>query len=274
MIANQTLKWTCPLEFNDPFDHRFSYLDMTQIKGHSKRFLERFAEVMWENTDVEFDTSSRVGQFLDSVRKRSTLKKHRFLPHVPKLVGEMVASGRQAHATLMESMQRMLLNTRVICVTEEYDSILMWSHYCQAHTGVVFELAVNESLALADARKVNYSTRYPRFWTEEELIDYALSLKHVDYGKRYEELICTKSIDWSYEKEWRVSVGKDGFQEGDAHYQRETPETFMRIYVACRMLPEDRAKLIRLAKDHLPHMEIWQACQSENEYRLEFSRLE
>ncbi len=83
----------------------------------------------------------------------------------------------------------------VLCLTEEPDNQAMWAHYAKNGTGFVIEFDAlqpwffyQNDQSKSRLRKVFYGERDPQ--NIDDLDDY--------------DLMCTKAIHWSYEKEWRV----------------------------------------------------------------------
>jgi len=81
----------------------------------------------------------------------------------------------------------------IACFTEHISSPTQWAHYANNHKGVAIEF-----------RWDGFSEDFPVF-----PIRYADQLPKVnvikgDYGSIYLEGCYTKSLDWSYEKEWRI----------------------------------------------------------------------
>lgn len=90
---------------------------------------------------------------------------------------------------------------RVVCLSEVSNSILMWSHYAESHTGICVEynLAANESLS--------------RWILPVKYLDKPIDVSNLynlesKYNKEIEvaEIInlISKFNVWSYEKEWRI----------------------------------------------------------------------
>ncbi|VGO17822.1 hypothetical protein PDESU_06424 [Pontiella desulfatans] len=94
------------------------------------------------------------------------------------------------------------ISTRaVFCVTECWDSCLMWSHYADSHKGICVELAYDKDTRLPDGcefGKVRYSTHYPR-----------PVANRIEDPSEFQTLFLTKSTDWMYEHEWRLIATVD-----------------------------------------------------------------
>ena len=93
----------------------------------------------------------------------------------------------------------------VSCFSESYDSLLMWAHYAHNHRGICVEYNLhlfNEKL---------FYTPVPVIYSNERPCLTSLDLKHPE--KESLDLfitgLTTKSVEWSYEKEWRIIRDED-----------------------------------------------------------------
>ena len=83
----------------------------------------------------------------------------------------------------------------VLCLTEDFDNELLWSHYSDSHKGFCLEFKNEQELSnIVRTRKVIYQNQ-----------------RHIqlDFCSRnvlrsYEKLVFTKGKIWDYEKEWRI----------------------------------------------------------------------
>lgn len=82
---------------------------------------------------------------------------------------------------------------RIYCLTPHVDSILMWSHYANHHTGICLEFDINRNI-FGWARKVTYR--------EDFLVINPALLR--DPTALTETILLTKSSHWGYENEYRL----------------------------------------------------------------------
>lgn len=91
----------------------------------------------------------------------------------------------------------------VSCFSAINDSILMWSHYADSHTGIClkFDISKDSNFFCDDLRFVNYRSHLPE-----------IKLHHLDKGhdQNIDKMIFTKSLDWSYEQELRLLKQQSG----------------------------------------------------------------
>ncbi|GGC95024.1 hypothetical protein GCM10011508_22750 [Flavobacterium lutivivi] len=120
-------------------------------------------------------------------------------------------------------------------LSETHDNILLWSHYCQSHTGFVLAIEIDENDS--HVQKVTYKNNLPDFdieWyfsiKEEDLDDDEdpKDSKAVDYLLKD---FAIKSEHWGYENEWRVCRMERG-------YKRYIPEKIKGIYFGINCDPE------------------------------------
>lgn len=99
-------------------------------------------------------------------------------------------------------MQYVLANNKkhfgILCLSKSWNNILMWSHYSENHTGFCVGFNKKKLIELNhfECGTVIYTRKYP-------LID-PLKHKKMSFEESIKESF-TKSIDWKYEKEFRLS---------------------------------------------------------------------
>jgi hypothetical protein len=82
----------------------------------------------------------------------------------------------------------------VSCFSEDNADLLMWSHYGENHKGFCLEF---DTSYFSKFSKVKYSATMPIF-------DPLPVLKHDLEDNDFMSIFSTKSLSWSYEKEWRL----------------------------------------------------------------------
>ena len=95
--------------------------------------------------------------------------------------------------------------TGVSCFSESNDSLLMWAHYANNHRGICVEydlMEINRQLGF---------TPVPIIYSDERVCFQHFNIETIenDSIKLLLESLTTKSIDWSYEREWRIIREKE-----------------------------------------------------------------
>lgn len=101
---------------------------------------------------------------------------------------------------MLETQFNELRNTTGIsCFSEREDSLLMWAHYANNHRGICVEynlLNINKELGFT-AVPIIYSN-------DRTCFDSIESYGEKDIWKFFIESLTSKSMEWNYEKEWRI----------------------------------------------------------------------
>lgn len=101
-----------------------------------------------------------------------------------------------ANMFINDAREKFLTGRGVTCFSERNDDLLMWAHYGGQYKG--FCLAFNTSKdPFTKLRQVQYVENIPQI----DIVDFTINNNH---NKLLDDLFCTKSTSWKYEKEWRA----------------------------------------------------------------------
>lgn len=152
------------------------------------------------------------------------------------------------------------------CFTANENNLLMWSHYCAGHSGVVVRF--NASLyPVCTAQKVAYRDTYP-------VVEYPLDPS----GRDILDCFLTKADYWEYEHEYRLwhytnQEEKPPWYVDPNHLA--LPRGAMTSVTLGVGLGEERTKqIIDLIHNGPFEPEIWQAVRDRTAYRLGFEQVE
>lgn len=166
-----------PERFNDPFD-----CDLEVTKGITEEDVMHTVRAMHGHQREKWPPE--IAEFVDSI----------FDKNGKFTVEEQARIEKEIQAVIDDNK-----NSGVVCLSEVNDSILMWSHYAQNHTGICIEFQRTPESPLGDPEicsPVQYSSKYP-------VIDIGKMLLNRD-GQTLDLMMRYKADCWAYEKEWRV----------------------------------------------------------------------
>ncbi len=131
---------------------------------------------------------------------------------------------------------------KIYCFSEINNSTLMWSHYANNHKGVCVEYEVNQDshhrkIYLQQNRflmPINYSSEIPK-------ISGTYFFHNIE--ENIEKILLSKSLDWSYEKEWR-------FIDFQSEYLIKSPFKITSIIFGERCENENINKIKDICGDH------------------------
>lgn len=236
IITKSSLWYANPLSFNDPFDTNPSY-DETKEYTQKERdtFLEMYAEL-----GKSFGHSKKARKvFIEEYKYRCNSR------------SKFISFGKEIY-------KKQFASIGVVCLSEVKDSILMWSHYSDNHSGLVFEF----DYSLPAKIKVNEFPLKIQYEKENTLI--SLTPKsHKQMHDQMEIIFLTKYSDWSYEKEYRI-LHQD-FQ-GNKPFDKKL---LTKIIFGLKASLDNMQKIVKLCKEYgFEHVEFEKAEKIDGEFAL------
>lgn len=177
LITGSQLLFSAPTKLNDPFECRpwleFEHTDQQLVDGLTRQ-LRRQNPAQTAHTA----TANAVAIFLEG--------RHRNPEMWNTLRDDIIA--------------RIASEVGMLCLSEHNDSILMWSHYGENHSGLClgFESKPYTEFFGA-AQKVLYSDELPLIQSVNTLPE-----------DQVDKIFLTKYSGWSYEDEWRIIDHNNG----------------------------------------------------------------
>jgi Protein of unknown function (DUF2971) len=183
---------------------------------------------------------------------------------------------KKAEARLPElhkDLRTVVSDVKLLCLSEIFDNILMWSHYANNRSGIVLRLTCMPALdsVWGAARPVRYSRAMPVFLNEADLIKLMSGQWSIDRADLLEKSVFTKAEDWGYEKEWRIFGGKNAmvpFEDMPFHAEELTG-----VYLGCRIVAADASELIELTTARYPSAGIFKGRKAERSFTLDFDQI-
>ena len=252
ILESCSMRWSSPILFNDPFDVPRELSFGVTPEQLSLAMVERLRSLI-EHPPV--DTTNLIPQvrlIVEAVKRGITAElKHELLAGLRLRDGDIPSS-----ASMDEFRQKwrneVLPDFRILCLTESPSHAAMWYHYADAYAGAVLQFRCIDELdsAWLAARKIDYLTEKPLVytaagWAELMTEDHSLS-RIIDIAAH------TKSPDWSYEQEWRITTFRRPLDTGHFTDYTFKPAELSAVYFGPRMKPAIRASLLDVIRSY-PH---------------------
>lgn len=211
------LYYSTPSYFNDPYDTRV-FANPLAILKHVKENLDKGMDSYLENLKEQDIQNALQIHAIGYAMWNGKFKNRN--------VEQFLYQVYIARAQLQKSIKA---NSRIICLSEEYLSMLMWSHYADNHKGfaIVYDkdkLRAAENFTSSDKKvtrkvhlcKVEYVEEQLDLSEEvEEYIRFNMTpanfkqfpIKNNLSQEKLRRMMIEKSPEWSYEKEWRILPG-------------------------------------------------------------------
>ena len=277
IIEGQSLRWSSAIEFNDPFDHQAGFsLEMDEA-DFARLLSESMLRVIFADAPVSVGASQLFTQLLLALRKmRDRLPRAQLEVELNESSLQVARNISEGIDSFNAAIQTHLLHSRVLCVTEDADNVVMWSHYADQHRGVAFQLGCIDHLdnRLLAAKRVQYTDQFIAFPNPSEYAQHLTGECPIDMIPLVWKIAYTKHLDWAYEREWRVHIPLlDESPASNISVYSEPPEVFQKMILGCRVHPEQKALLLASSKRSLPNMSLFQASRASASYNLRFEHI-
>jgi hypothetical protein len=273
-FENDLIYLTKPTRFNDPYDSLI-YIN--------RQILEE--EI---NKVVNVQDFNRMERLIQDENFRKEEEKKLGVDFIREMISNYIASGSPKSfskaslenlknqyllildSIISQSIKALKQSSLVGSFSENVDSILMWSHYARNHSGFVLNYNFKSLYSIdtpiknvkatyfADKKlfPVIYSndrmdaTEYAEFhFIDEFLKRTGINITQPFYDKLfYYKILLYKSLDWEYEKEWRI-IKQTNIDFTDNKSDFEILENIIpqEIYFGTHIDNDKKEKLIKLA---------------------------
>lgn len=234
ILINSELFFSGIKGFNDPFDGNVHL-----------RFEGKTNEIRAAQYRVQYDMNLKKDDKFEGIKIEDSIK----------LVNDRITDDFLKNETFVTELKQRVQTIHdkkgVLALSSKNNNILMWSHYSDNHYGLCFgfEWDKNEDV-YGNYKKVRYQTHYDDIWswlhTDEEIVN---------------RILYSKSIDWHYEKEYRIirdTIGSEKFN----------PDSLKEIIFGCLMPEDDKQEIIKLTKENYPHVKFKQAVIDVEKYSI------
>lgn len=219
VLSSQTLRWSSPLIFNDPFDVPRELLPDLNEK-HVLQALARklVSEITTPRKNFD-DINIRLRPLFEHIQSAfpnglSTVQIPEF---EERMVNPPVGNGaKDSLNDLKRLWQIQLIGRRILCLSENPLIMPMWNHYADRYRGIVLEFACSDELSSAwlQAKPIKYTYEKPLTYSAPGMAELLFQEDGNAISYINNEIPYLKTPEWEYEREWRVSAYKrDGDEE-------------------------------------------------------------
>ncbi|PPD17246.1 MAG: hypothetical protein CTY27_04235 [Methylotenera sp.] len=234
-LKAQSLYFSSPLKFNDPYDCAIS----AGIKDLTDSEVNTVREAYIKKNDVPL----QVKEEFASLNNNNL----RFLLH--KIAEDVITRHRNDF----------LKNRGVTCFSEKNDDLLMWSHYGGRYRGFCLAFST-EFEPFHKMKQVEYQVDMPK-------IDLIPILLNDDY-EQIIQLFCTKSKSWEYQKEWRCIHNVAGMLFG---YESNSLKA---IYFGPDIELASLEIICLILRGQNESVELWQGTRSPSKFEVNFKKFD
>ncbi len=234
-LKAQSLYFSSPLKFNDPYD--------CAVSATVKELTDKEINLIRDAYIKKADVPSEIKQQL-SIASNEKLK---------------AMFTNIAESVVVNHRDDFLKNRGVTCFSERNDDLLMWSHYGGKYKG--FCLAFSTKFEpFNKMKKVEYQVDMPK-------LDLVPILAEDDYEQLI-QLFFIKSKSWNYEKEWRSLHQKAGTL---FTYEMDALKA---VYFGPDIDPQSLEIICLILKGQNDKVEFWQGTRSVDKFEVNFQKFD
>jgi hypothetical protein len=261
VLRNQTLRWSSPTQFNDPFDvpRELAFeLTPTEIKqALSAVFIDLLEDPPKDTSELQ----PALAYIIQAAHAASSQEL------IDDLVSEIQNEGQIPVDTsagldgLRKMWKGIIPDLRILCLAAAHDRTSMWYHYADNYRGIVIELTCSDELdsPWLGAEPVQYPPVPPRLFSASGWAELMTLKQEIGLNRMLHALTYYKTPDWSYEEEWRVSGYKRPGEVAEYADYKIHPLNFSKVFFGPHISDEDRKDILDLLADDLNHVEAYQA---------------
>ena len=259
VMENKTLRWSSPVEFNDPFDVPRELAFGVSPREIQRALVEKLTQLIYyppENTD---HLPVTIKTIVEAIKQSGSRELKETMAN--ELVEELNNSSDSSAALedFQNRWRKLIPELRILCLSEHHDKASMWYHYADKYQGAVIEILCCDKIdsAWLLAKKMDYPIKKPGVYTAKGWADFLLMSQRDALKKIIDLATYTKSPDWGYEDEWRVSTWMRVGETGTLSDYSLNVEEFGNLYLGPLMSETDRCALIALATN-FPNMKVFE----------------
>lgn len=216
-------------EFNDPFDCNLHISVNADFNTHKAKLKLHNPDLSEE--ELNFQTHKDLQP--ENIKKRE-LRVNNDICHINESIG-------------------------IFSMSAKRDNLLMWSHYADYHRGICIEFKTTDGkLFGCDILNIDYNEKYPKYNVYNNM--------DLEQVRKY---ICTKSVDWEYEEEWRIIYKETGCQ-----FFSPEDEELSSVILGAHISKSNKELVLKSLSENNCGAKLYQARECKDRFGLDIILIE
>lgn len=271
-LATDTVWLNSPYDYNDPFEC-VEYLDFKKLHEiNANEFVDDYFSQVTAKYTVPIDLINSFKESENPMRSLSAYILAKYESYDEDTITTILNAfdsvlNKVSEDGFQQRNMRMQQTLKVCSFCESPSQLLMWGHYADFHKGFCIEYDLSK-WGLNDIRRrllcpVIYSNKL--YDSTEHHIK---SIINGRFNNLYPIISCaTKSIEWSYEREWRF-IFNIGPSFDKQNYRMDCQS---KVYLGLRIEPKREQQILDICKAR--RISLFRAKQSFDKYELNFEMI-
>ncbi|MDP8313724.1 MAG: DUF2971 domain-containing protein [Candidatus Celaenobacter antarcticus] len=237
LLSSSYLLIKKPSTFDDPYDCFTSLIDFNNMPDSYFKYL--------------------INKYIDFSTKKDTIEQC-------QLYNNKISKNKLAKLYGTNFFPIEKENWGVLCFSEKYENLLMWSQYSDSHKGICIGMNLKKLYLSFKSMEIKEITLLK--------VKYLKKFKTYDYFKNKKEAIINwlriKSKDWEYEREIRFCFGQiipNNLEEIPVEIAKDV---INQIYLGSNMDSHDQNEVIEICKKNYPNADIFKMRLDKCKFKL------
>lgn len=255
LLTKRRIYYCSPKDINAPFDCKIPFLYDFTDKLKFEKFFEFHTKILFPNI-----TEKEVRKTTEDILKSQVLEKESSL--------QMLISNQ---------IKRMNKFIGFYSLTKNCKNILMWSHYSNSHKGFCVGFSTQKlkehQKSYFKRKGLKSQLRQVKYFNKLPLLD-GLEVEKKDVLIRGEKSLTSKSIDWKYEKEYRI-ITFNPFGLTNSQRRDKLPiSAFKEVFFGCEMAEPHKEEIKKVLRNEEFKVDLYQAKMKDRSFGLDFEQIE
>lgn len=278
ILTNQSLRWSAPILFNDPFELNHQ----TSLSFDPHIMLEA---VLRTTIGMIFSPDEPRGNTpLATVTRRWRGEERFASPEeaeevLRELMGRMVDQKQDDIDELMTDWRRYTRQLRICCFSAKTNNLAAWRGYADNHRGVAIRFEMAAICGENTPQPILYKNVRPEITTLKEQVNAVLYNENPSPQTAFQERFLNKSPVMSNEQEWRCfyeAKHEASTKENDHNLwfddRQFEANAVTALYFGANIDNVHKKALLEIVTEHYPHCKLFQATPLPGKYEIELQR--
>ncbi|MEE8056234.1 MAG: DUF2971 domain-containing protein [Pseudomonadales bacterium] len=274
ILNSQSLRWSSPHLFNDPFepDHNSEpdFTPETLLKGMIKEAISMLFGPS-EPSGKSNRLVAAIARWRDEERFGSEDEAEVVLN---QLLSQVARQQQEAIDDYLSTWRQFARSLRICTFSDKPANMFAWQRYADNHAGIALRFSAGDDTALPETHRMLYSPNPPVVTSLKQQIAITYGKEPELSNKNFLEKLMTKNKAINVEREWRCFSTESGSTDADeqlwyTNKKFSTPE-LKAIYLGLATSRQTRDEVIKLVKEKYKRTKVYQAEALKGRYEIDF----
>jgi len=273
ILNSQSLRWSAPNLFNDPFEPSHETELEFSAEGMVKGAIKDAIGMLFgpqDPTGRENKLVAAICRWRDEERFGSEDEAEVVLK---QLFGQLAEQHYEKVDVFMKAWHQYAKSVRICSFSDKPDNMVAWSTLANNHSGIALKFTCGDETSLPAPRRVSYTANPPVVTSLKEQVDVLFGRQQAPNNEEFIIKLLQKDKAISGQKEWRCfsfDAAEDGLLYTNKPFQ---PSELKAVYLGLACSDEDKTAIIKVIKEKLKKTKVYQAAKASNGYAVEFEQV-